>query len=134
MSTAVLGRTWVCWATIGWHRDADTFVADPLDLGWGIKLHPESREEPGHCAIRVLFPGGVPWDAWETKGVNKAKGLAAAARARELLPVGAQVRVESHAIERYDNFGRTLGSVTLPGGWDLATLLDSEGHTKIPTL
>lgn len=117
-------RTWKAWATVGRHIDADTFVADPLSLGWGVKLHPIKPTKPGQCAIRVLRPGGHDYDAPERGTIL---GKAATAYARLLIPVGCVLPLESYG---FDNFGRTLASVTLLDGRDLAEAMTAAGHAK----
>jgi len=54
-------------------------------------------------------------------------GRAATARARELLHPGDRVRLEGHRLDRY---GRTLASVQLAEGRDLAAVLRSEGWCR----
>lgn len=125
MTAPTVGRTWRCWATVGWHQDGDTWVADQLDLGFGVILRPVSRREPGHCAIRVLYPGGGAFDAPETKGASRDRGLEAADFAAGLLPIGREVAIESYG---FDSFGRTLASVLLPDGWDLAMRMAAAGY------
>lgn len=117
-------RTWKAWATVGRHIDADTFVADPLDLGWGVRFCPISATKPGRCAIRVLLPGGLDYDAPERGTIL---GKAATACTRVLAPVGSILTIESFG---FDDFGRTLASVTLPDGRDLAGALVAAGHVK----
>lgn len=120
-------RTWQAWATVARNLDGDTFDCEHIDLGWGCHLRPVSRTAPGHCRIRVLYPGGKPFDAWEIRGPQRPLGERAAARTAELAPPGAAMRIESYG---FDNFGRTLASVMLPDGRDLAITLYAEGHAR----
>lgn len=90
--------------------DGDTFVAD-LDLGCRMWLHGVS--------VRVL---GI--DTPEVRGESREKGLAASARAAELLS-GGDVLIRS---DEYDNFGRVLAYVWLPDGRRLDEVLRAEGH------
>lgn len=124
MTTPAIPRTWKAWITVGRHIDGDTLVAEVLSLGWGIHLRPLSPTKPGPCAIRVLHPSAEPYDAPER---GTTAGRAALAYVRTLLPVGNTVAIESYG---FDDFGRTLASITLPDGRDLAHAMTAAGHTK----
>ncbi len=63
-------------------------------------------------------------DAPETRGETREAGLRAAARVRELCPEGATVTLHSKALDKY---GRSVGSLTLAGGDDVARTLLAEG-------
>lgn len=104
--------------------DGDTFVLEYLDLGWGMKIHPIDDGEPGYCAIRVTLPNCIWYDAPEK--TDKARNKLATAFIKDLLPIGSWVKVQSYGFSA----GRTLASVTLPDGQDLATLMIAAGHTK----
>ena len=112
--------------------DGDT-VHTRLDIGWGILLLPRwlppepgkpRRINPGPGTVRVLFPDGGKYDAPES---TTAAGKRATAFVRNLVPVGAVLLVESFHL---DDFGRTLGAVTLPDGRDWATVMASAGYLK----
>ena len=101
-------RSWVVHATVIRVIDADSFVAD-LDLGWDLRLSPRT--------VRV-----ARIDAPE---LDTAAGKVARDRARQLLPVGAEVVLLSHSLDKY---GRALAEVTLPDGRDYADVMLAEGH------
>jgi endonuclease YncB( thermonuclease family) len=104
--------------------DGDTFVMEYLDLGWGHRIFPIDSGEPGHCAIRVTLPGCKWFDAPE-RGDNPGYTLAKN-YAKTLLEPGTWVNIVSYGFSA----GRTLASVTLPDGRDLATLMIEAGHVK----
>ncbi len=103
--------------------DGDTFHS-LLDIGWGIVLLPRGKRGASGGTVRVTYPDGVKWDAAE-----KSTLLGKECReviSRIVLP-GMKLEVVSHGL---DDFGRTLGSVTLPNGEDWATAMDALGYTK----
>ena len=57
--------------------------------------------------------------------LDTAAGKVARDRARQLLPVGAEVVLLSHSLDKY---GRALAEVTLPDGRDYADVMLAEGH------
>ena len=63
-------------------------------------------------------------DAPEVHGATREAGLKAAARVRELCPAGAAVVLCSRALDKY---GRSVGSLTLADGADVARTLLAEG-------
>jgi endonuclease YncB( thermonuclease family) len=105
-------------------HDGDTFVVEYLDLGWGTRIYPIDEGQPGYCSIRVTLPDGIPYDAPELK--DKVRSKPAVAYIKTLIPVGTIVTITSYGF----SFNRTLASVTLPDGQDLATLMINAGHTK----
>lgn len=104
--------------------DGDTFVMEYLDLGWGIKLHPIDTGEPGHCSIRVTLPDGGWFDTPEKS--DKVRWNLATNYAKTLLLVGSWVKIKSYGFSA----GRTLASVTLEDGRDLAATMLEAGHSK----
>jgi endonuclease YncB( thermonuclease family) len=105
--------------------DGDTFVVEYLDLGWGYRSYPIDTKKPGYCAIRVTLPEGEWYDTPEK--ADKTRWKAATDYMKILLPVGTWVVLTSYGLF---TLGRTLASVTLPDGKDLATLMIAAGHTK----
>jgi endonuclease YncB( thermonuclease family) len=104
--------------------DGDTFVLEFIDLGWGQRTYPIDDGEPAHCSIRVTLPDCVWFDAPEK--TDKARNKLASDYAKSLMPVGTWVEIKSYGFSA----GRTLASVTLPDGSDLATLMIKAGHVK----
>jgi endonuclease YncB( thermonuclease family) len=104
--------------------DGDTFVMQYLDLGWGNRIYPIDKGAPGYCAIRVTLPDQGWYDAPEKK--DKARWQAATDFAKTLLTAGDEVYIVSYGF----SMGRTLASVTLPDGTDLASMMIQAGHTK----
>ena len=105
-------------------HDGDTFTLEYIDLGWGMRIHPIDDGEPGYCAIRVTLPNCIWYDAPETK--DKVRSKLATDYIKTLLPEGTEVTITSYGFSA----GRTLASVVLPDGQDLATLMIAAGHTK----
>lgn len=103
--------------------DADTFHSN-LDIGWGIVLKPRRRPNPGPGTVRVLHTDGSPYDAPET---STSLGRMARGFARALVAPGDVLFVVSFHL---DDFGRTLGSVTLPDGRDWAAVMTAQGFVK----
>lgn len=101
-------RSWIVPATVMRHIDGDTVVMD-LDLGWRVWLRDVS--------VRLA--------SINCPELNTPAGKAAAARTRELCPVGCAVVVLSHSLDKY---GRVLANVLLPDQRDLAGVLLAEGH------
>ncbi len=115
---------WVAEATIIRVVDGDTFHAR-LDIGWGITLAPRLGDRPGPGTVRLVFGNGDKYDAPE---LSTPKGKDARdVLTNLLLQAGSVVTVRSH---RLDDFGRTLGSVTLPEGQDLAAVMTQKGFVK----
>jgi endonuclease YncB( thermonuclease family) len=104
--------------------DGDTFVTQYLDLGWGSRIYPIDKGEPGYCAIRVCLPDNGWYDAPEKK--DRLRYKAATTQAKEILVPGLEVYLVSYGF----SMGRTVASVTLPDGSDFATLMIAAGHTK----
>lgn len=102
--------------------DGDTFHSR-LDIGWGVILLPRGKYGAAGT-IRVVFPDGSKYDAPE---YNTKPGKQATAYILREVAIGARLEVTSHGL---DDFGRTLGSVTLPSGFDWATALTSLGFVK----
>lgn len=111
--------------TVNRVTDGDTFVVDYLDLGWGNRVYPIDAKKPGYCAIRITLPEDKWYDAPEKK--ERIRYKAATDYLKTLLPVGIKVTLLSHG---FFTLGRTLASVTLPDGQDVATLMINAGHSK----
>jgi endonuclease YncB( thermonuclease family) len=105
-------------------HDGDTFIMEYIDLGWGMKIYPIDSGAPGYCSIRVTLPDGGWYDAPETE--DKARNKLAVDYIKTLIPPGTWVKIKSYGFSA----GRTLASVTLPDGRDLATLMIEAGHVK----
>jgi endonuclease YncB( thermonuclease family) len=103
--------------------DGDTFHSN-LDIGWGLVLKPRRRPNPGPGTVRVLHADGSPYDAPER---GTPHGRRAQVFARALVPVGSVLFVVSFML---DDFGRTLGAVTLPDGRDWADVMTENGFVK----
>lgn len=115
---------WVASAKVVRVIDGDTFHAE-LDIGWGIMLRPRGGDNGGLGTVRVLMPGGGPFDAPDRETPYRQR-LATEAAQRLLWP-GIVVPIISH---RLDDFGRTLASVSLPDGRDFGQVMTALGHVK----
>jgi micrococcal nuclease len=101
--------------------DGDTLTLD-IDLGFSVTVRERVR----------LY--GV--DTKETKGATRAAGLATTDRVRELLPVGAQVVVDTiknkRGADRQEKYGRYLVVVYHdPTGPSLNEYLLNEGLARV---
>ncbi len=96
--------------------DADTLDVR-LDLGFGI--HVTHR-------LRLVGPAGEYFDAWETRGVERERGLAAKAYVERLVSRSGGKAVVKTKRET-GKFGRYLASVEFEGA-DLASLLVQHDH------
>lgn len=67
-------------------------------------------------------------NAWEKRGAERAKGIAAWKRLQELLPVGTKVLVETG--EDDDVFGRWIADIQAEDGTNINDLLVTEGHAR----
>jgi len=105
--------------------DGDTFVVDYLDLGWGHRVYPIDLKKPGFCSIRITLPADQWYDAPEK--ADRKRHKLATEYLKVLLPQGTKVTMVSHG---FFTLGRTLASVQLPDGRDVATLMIAAGHTK----
>ncbi len=109
--------------------DGDT-VETLLDIGWGIILRPRGKSDGpddargGPGTIRVVGRGGVKYDAPErgTEHGRQARAVIAG-----IVAPGAELAVTSYGL---DDFGRTLGAVTLPDGQDWAAFMTTLGYVK----
>jgi len=88
-------------------HDGDTLTVD-VDLGHGLWFLKRPLRLFGCAARELKDPGG-----WEAREV-----LA------ELCPPGTPLRVESRKLDKY---GRMLGTVALPDGRQLASVLIADG-------
>jgi endonuclease YncB( thermonuclease family) len=117
-------RIWVAEGPVLRVTDGDTFVMEYMDLGWGFRRYPIDSGEPGHNSIRVTLPDSEWYDAPER--TEKERSKLATNYAKSLLLPSVWVRIKSYGFSA----GRTLASVTLPDGSDLATLMIKAGHVK----
>lgn len=90
--------------------DGDTFVAD-VDLGFGLTKR---------ITVRLF---GV--DCPETRGPAREAGLRAKGFTEYQLSQAGDFILDS---QRYDDFGRALGDVTLPSSRRLTSVLMEAGH------
>jgi endonuclease YncB( thermonuclease family) len=104
--------------------DGDT-VHTFLDVGWGIILSPRLGKRAGFGTIRLVYAGGARWDSPERK--DRTRWEAARGALSAFLLPGLFYPVVSYGI---DDFGRTLGAITLHNGEDVASLLAELGHAK----
>ncbi len=96
--------------------DADTSVVD-IDLGFGVYLNNQY--------IRFF---GIDTPESRTRNLEeKALGLAAKARAKELLP---KKFIMNTYKDGKGKFGRILGRPILEDGRDVCEVLISEGHAR----
>jgi micrococcal nuclease len=101
-------REWVVPATVLSIHDGDTLTVQ-ADLGWYIQIMA--------LHVRVAHINSPE--------LTTPKGKKARDYLRGILKIGDVVTLTSHSLEKY---GRTLGSVTLPDGRDLATLMVESGN------
>lgn len=99
----VAGPVWVVQARVVRWIDGDTLVVD-IDLGWGTWRH--------DAHVRLL---DIDTPERGESGYGEAK-----VRALDLCPPGTVVKLTSRKL---DSFGRTLASLTLSDGRDLAEVL-----------
>lgn len=99
--------TWTVPATVTAVHDGDTVTVE-ADLGWHIALT---------TPVRLA---GVDAPELATDAGKAARDFVAT-----LLPIGAKVTLVSHSLDKY---GRVLGTLALPDGRDLTTVLIDSGH------
>ena len=102
--------------------DGDTFVC-MVALG---------LEDFTRIKVRVAESKTVKFDAPELKAKTieeVQRGLAAKERAKELLPVGSIVKIETYRATA-DIYSRYTAAVFLPDGRNFAAVMISEGHVK----
>lgn len=96
--------------------DADTIRLD-IDLGFGAWLHNQS--------VRLY---GI--DAWEIRGEEREKGLAAKEFVEGIVPPETEVLIRTFK-DTKGKYGRWLASIfTIPFGDDIADLLVARGHAE----
>ena len=101
--------------------DGDSFECE-VDPGFRLRLLLKGRQ-----ACRVL---GI--NAPEVTGATKEAGLAAAARARELIE-GKHLIIRTYRDDQTDKYGRYLADVFLEDGRMLGEALVAEGHAVFAT-
>ena len=95
--------------------DADTAV---LTIDLGLKVFTNEM-------IRLYWI-----DAWEKRGEEKEKGLAALKFCEELLPVGTEVEIETFK-DKSGKYGRYIVTIMIPGSDEtLGERLVKEGHAE----
>lgn len=95
--------------------DADTLRLD-IDLGFGIWKHAE--------VVRL-----ARIDAWEVRGSERTRGLAARDFVRDHLPPGTAVLIETIKDAR-GKYGRYLAEIHLGDGTLLSDVLVEKGHAE----
>lgn len=98
---------WVVPAVVSNVHDGDT-VTVAADLGWRISF-------VVHVRVAHINAPELPTSA----------GKAARDYLAAIMPVGSSVTLTSHSLDKY---GRTLGSITLADGRDVAVAMVSAGH------
>lgn len=104
------------------HRVID---GDTMEV-WAEIDMPSAEHRGQFVMVRVEFLvrlAGI--DAWETRGAEKAKGMAAKLRAIELV---ADRWVLLATDMRRGKYGRLIGRIVLLDGRDLGEILVEEGH------
>ena len=102
---------WAVPATVSRVIDGDTVVVS-ADLGWHISLTSSVR----------LYGVDCP-------ELNTDEGKVARDFVKDLLPDGTPITLVSHKLlGATDKYGRVLGSITLPNGRDLSTVLLETGN------
>lgn len=102
---------WQVPATLVSIHDGDTITV-VLDLGW-----------------RISFTSSVRLYGCNAPELSTPEGVAARDYVRSLIAPGDQLTVVSHKmLGATEKYGRVLGSVTIPGGRDLSTLMIETGH------
>lgn len=107
--------------------DGDT-VHTELDIGWGIKIPPRLEPSSGLGTLRIVGRNGERYDAPErdTEAGQVAKGRLTTILV-EAFPSGT-FEIVSHGLD--ERKVRTLASIQLPDGRDLAAVMISEGFVK----
>lgn len=98
-----------------------------LSVGWGITLAPRIGKDPGPGTIRIVFADGSKWDAPE-RTEDKEGWEAAKRELEQLIFPGLKYTIVSHGYDTMQR--RTLGSIRLEDGRDVAAVMQSLGHTK----
>jgi endonuclease YncB( thermonuclease family) len=107
-----VARTWTELETVpfdtAWRaaRVERVVDADTLDLLVSLGFDCWSK-----ARVRLLAADGLGVDAWETKGEERERGIAAWDYVTQLLPVGTVVRVFSRKGGMREKFGRWLAIV-----------------------
>ena len=103
-------------------------VRTELDIGWGIKIPPRLEPNSGLGTLRIVGRSGERYDAPER---DTEAGQVAKRRLTTILteafPSGT-FEIVSHGLD--ERKVRTLASIQLPDGRDLAAVMIAEGHVK----
>lgn len=92
-----------------------------LRIDLGLRIYHIER-------IRLVGPEGRYFDAWEKRGEERQRGLAAWDYARDFAPEGSEVLIRTYR-DRKGKFGRYLAEVRhRETGADLATHMVGAGH------
>lgn len=108
--------------------DADTLDVK-VDLGFDV--HVTARVRLVHLPA-LTFPK-IGFNAWEVRGEQRDRGIAAKGRAAHLCPVGSRVRMQSRKGGTRESLGRWLACILVKSlsvdGWEsLGDILLAEGH------
>lgn len=124
MRGALLALVLLCGAPQRWHDD-QVRRADIVRVVDGDTF--EARVQLLYATEHVGMFRVLGFDAWETRGEERAKGAAARARLTELVK-GGYVYLRGGAEQ--DKYGRWLVSLRLPDGTDPIEVMKKEGHEK----
>lgn len=92
-----------------------------LQIDLGLRMFHVER-------IRLVGPDGRYFDAWEKRGEERPRGIAAWDYARDFAPEGSWVLLRTY-MDRKGKYGRWLAQVLQPDtGADLASYMVGAGH------
>lgn len=117
--------TRIATATITRWIDGDTVVVDALDPGWGVSLQPTTSSDM-RCHIR-LAGVNTPDTNKNAKWYDPVLAARASAYSAAVWPSGTKVTLTSYG---FDDFGRTLATITDPDGNDVGSLLVTAGYAR----
>ena len=100
-------------------HDGDTLTLD-VDLGFDCWIRSQSVRVEGIDTPEINSPDAA----------LRARAATARDRVRFLCRLGTEVKLVSKKYDAREKYGRIIGSIELPDGRDLATLLIAEGHGR----